>query len=341
MNLKSTVRGLQTLARNVSIVYKGFKTLKKTNRTPEQSYQSMRNLFVQTNGRSNDLISKLVSNKGYKDLDIRGVLGINDRAQLEQVVQDIDENGYHVFSSKLPDEMVQAIYHYAKSTPVGYLKTTAEQTGSLPEKVLFDEKNPISPRYDFSQQQIIECETLQKLIFDPSILAVAQGYLKTKPLLDLIAMWWSAPFHGAAKSEAAQMYHFDLDRIKFLKFFFYITDVDSETGPHCYVRKSHKRLPPTLLKDGRHTDADVEAAFGKENMVELCGERGSIIAVDTRGLHKGKDLTRDKRLLFQIEFANSMFGQYYPPCKKPDLTTELESQYQKYKYTYQELMESR
>jgi hypothetical protein len=338
MNLKSIVRGFRTLARNVRIVYKGFKSLKKTNRTPEQSYQSMRNLFVQTNGRSNDIISRLVSNKGYKDLNISGVLGIKDRAELERVVHDIDENGYHVFSNKLPDKMVEAIYQYAKATPIGYIKTTTEEAEPLPEKVIFDEKNPISPRYDFSQQQIIECEALQKLIFDPSILAVAQGYLKTKPLLDLIAMWWSAPFHGASKSEAAQMYHFDLDRIKFLKFFFYITDVDSETGPHCYVRKSHKRLPPSLLKDGRHTDADVEAAFGRENMVELCGTRGSIIAVDTRGLHKGKDLTKDKRLLFQIEFSNSMFGQYYPPNKKPAMRPELEAQFQKYKHSYEQIL---
>jgi hypothetical protein len=330
-------RMLQIL-KDINIVYKGFNNLKRTKRTPNDSYMAMRNLFVQTNGRSNDVISRLVSNKGYKDLDIRGVLGINNRAELEQVVQDIEENGYHVFSNKLPDEMIKAIYQYAKTTPVGYLKTTAEQPGSLPEKVLFDENNPISPRYDFNQQQIIECETLQKLIFDPSILAVAQGYLKTKPLLDLIAMWWSAPFHGAAKSEAAQMYHFDLDRIKFLKFFFYITDVDSETGPHCYVRKSHKRLPPSLLKDGRHTDADVEAAFGRENMVELCGTRGSIIAVDTRGLHKGKDLTRDKRLLFQIEFSNSMFGQYYPPNKKPEMRPEFEAQFQKYKHSYEQIL---
>jgi hypothetical protein len=326
------------ILKNINTVYKGFNNLKKTKRTPNDSYMAMRNLFVQTNGRSNDIISRLVSNKGYTDLDVNGVLGINNRTELDSVIQDIEENGYHLFSSKLPDEMVQAIYHYAKTTPVGYLKTTAEQTGSLPERMLFDEKNPISPRYDFNQQQIIECETLQKLIFDPSILAVAQGYLKTKPLLDLIAMWWSAPFHGAAKSEAAQMYHFDLDRIKFLKFFFYITDVDSETGPHCYVRKSHKRLPPSLLKDGRHTDADVEAAFGRENMVELCGTRGSIIAVDTRGLHKGKDLTRDKRLLFQIEFSNSMFGQYYPPNKKPAMRPEFEAQFQKYKHSYEQIL---
>ena len=86
------------------------------------------------------------------------------------------------------------------------------------------------------------------------------------------------------------------------------------------------------------SDAEVEANFGIPNMLEICGKRGTILAVDTRGLHKGKDLTKGKRLLFQIEFANSMFGQYYPPSVKPNLPPHLEQQFQKYKYTYQEII---
>ena len=42
------------------------------------------------------------------------------------------------------------------------------------------------------------------------------------------------------------------------------------------------------------------------------GKKGTILAVDTRGFHKGKDLTDSNRLLLQIEFSNSMFGQSYP-----------------------------
>ena len=107
------------------------------------------------------------------------------------------------------------------------------------------------------------------------------------------------------------MYHFDLDRIKFMKFFFYLTDVDAETGPHCFVKSSHGKLPKAINRDGRFEDDEIEKIYGKDNLLELCGKRGSIMAVDTRGFHKGKDLTKDKRLLFQIQFTNSMFGQTY------------------------------
>lgn len=339
MNIRSLLQKLRFLAKDAKQVYSGFRSLKRTKRTPDQSYYSMRKLFILTNGRSNDIISRLISTKYYEDLDFKGILGINDKRELENIVNDINQNGFHVFDQKVPKQVIDSIYNYAMSTPCQYLAVSNKGGGYSDNKITFDESNPISPRYEFTQQQILECRELQALIFDPSILAVAQKYLRTKPFLDLIAMWWSAPFHGVGKSEAAQMYHFDLDRIKFIKFFFYITDVDTNTGPHCYVRKSHRRLPSSLLKDGRLTDAEVEVAFGKDNMLELSGKSGTILAVDTRGLHKGKDLVSGKRLLFQIEFSNCMFGQYYPPCKKPQLNPEFENQFQKYKCTYQEIME--
>jgi hypothetical protein len=338
MNINSAFNKIRAIARESKTVYHGFRMLKKTKRTPDYSYSSMRKLFVLTNGRSNDVISRLVSKKPYDNVSLNGVLGIDSSKDLENIVRDINENGYHVFDKKLPVDMVDSIFKYAQSTPCSYLSVTPGGSAYSEDKVPFDESNIISPRYEFNQQQILECEALQSLIFDSSILSVAQSYLRTRPILDLIAMWWSAPFKGMGKSEAAQMYHFDLDRIKFIKFFFYLTDVDTNTGPHCYVRKSHKRLPPSLLKEGRLTDDEVKVGFGKDHMMELGGRRGTIMAVDTRGLHKGKDLVTGKRLLFQIEFANSMFGQYYEPGKKPHLKPEFATQFEKHKYTYQGIM---
>lgn len=342
MSIKNSLRDLRRTAQNIKAVYKGFKILKQSKKTPDFAYTAMKKLFVQTNGRSNNLISSLIRERGYADISSDGVLGIKDNFNLKKIVSDISTNGYHIFKSKLPSEVVDAIVAYAKKTPCKYRKIAdggaKDFKFEFSDEVLFDENQVASPVYQFSQKDIAACPELQKLIFDQSVLLVAQEYLNTKPVMDLIAMWWSAPFGGKGKSESAQMYHFDLDRIKFIKFFFYLTDVDSETGPHCYVRGSHKKLPPSLNKQGRMTDDEVEAAFGKKNLLELCGKKGTIMAVDTRGLHKGKDLTKDKRLIFQIEFANSMFGQYYPPFKKPMLPENLESVFNKFKETYQEIM---
>ena len=104
------------------------------------------------------------------------------------------------------------------------------------------------------------------------------------------------------------MFHHDLDRLKFIKFFIYITDVDLDTGPHVYVRKSNLKSPAYILKDGRYSDELISENAG-EDVISICGPKGSIIAVDTRGLHKGMEVNTSERLLFQLEFSNSLFGK--------------------------------
>ena len=36
---------------------------------------------------------------------------------------------------------------------------------------------------------------------------------------------------------------------------------------------------------------------------------------DTRGLHKGKHVSRGDRLVLQLQFSNSLFGMSYPDAK--------------------------
>ncbi len=56
--------------------------------------------------------------------------------------------------------------------------------------------------------------------------------------------WWSFPTKTASEadlSRASFKFHFDLDDWRMLKFFFYLSDVDADAGPHVYVRGSHNR----------------------------------------------------------------------------------------------------
>jgi len=119
-----------------------------------------------------------------------------------------------------------------------------------------------------------------------------------------------------------------------MKFFFYITDVTSETGPHCFVKGSQGRLPKEINRDGRFEDKIIEQIYGKENMLEICGKKGSIIAVDTRGFHKGKDLLNGKRLLFQIQFTNNLFGQSYDSIDSKIISSKHLNSIERFKHSY-------
>jgi hypothetical protein len=203
----------------------------------------------------------------------------------------------------------------------------------------YDREHPEGVRYDFSAQDVIDNPDVQCVMADRSIIAVAQRYLRCKPILDVMSMWWHTAYSRIPDKEAAQFWHFDMDRIKWLKFFIYLTDVGPDNGPHSFVAGSHRTggIPSALRLKGyaRLTDQEVEACFSRDRFLEFTAPRGTIIAEDTRGLHKGKLVSNGDRLILQLQFSNSLFGGYYPPSRFTCmLNQDLKSMVQEYPRLY-------
>jgi hypothetical protein len=101
--------------------------------------------------------------------------------------------------------------------------------------------------------------------------------------------------------------------------FIYLTDVSSDSGPHVFVKGSHRlrqEKARQLLSRGyqRINDDDIAAVYGRDNVVEITGAKGTVLVVDTIGFHKGKAPTKGYRLLAQLEYANS---PYVPSVSAP------------------------
>jgi hypothetical protein len=290
-------------------------------RTPDAAYQSLISLFCRTGGRSSDRLSQLVAlaNPPYKLPEARGVAGDFDAGTLKEITRDLDVHGYHVFENRLPADLCESLLKFALTNPCSVRASSGSGGSSKPFIVdAYDPGNLLGHRYDFSGHDIVNNADVQRLMADHSLLAVAQSYLRCKPVLDVMGMWWHTAFGEEPDAEAAQFYHFDMDRIKWVKFFIYLTDVGPENGPHCFIEGSHRTggIPAELLEKGysRLTDAEVSANYSDDRFVEFTAPRGTIIAEDTRGLHKGKHVRKGDRLMLQLQFSNSLFGGYYPPA---------------------------
>jgi hypothetical protein len=291
------------------IFWAGYLLFKITGTTNWYPYVSFRRLFVFTRGASNDKMSARLSRQhpAIPMAKAKGILGELKTDKVNAIVDAIKKDGYYVFNEKLSDSSIDELTAFAMRTEANLVPPAKDGT----KRSLYDRTHVVSPRYEFDEQAILSDGLIQRITCDRSLFAIAQGYLNCNPIQDLTAMWWSAAFSKEASSEAAQLYHFDMDRFKFIKFFFYLTDVDSHNGPHCFIRGSHKWLPDLVRKDGRIPDDEVRKSFSENDILEIEGKRGTILAVDTRGLHKGKVLERGERLLLQVEFTNSLFGAPY------------------------------
>ena len=289
-----------------------------TRRTPGFAYRSMIRLFCQTRGVSNEVLARLLrlGARPQRIDSASGVAGPLAPGDASRIAREIDEKGYHVFAQRISPEICRRIVERSFVMPARLLEEGATEAEPTP----FDPATSTGVAYDCVPDVVIADEAAQAIIADESLMAVAQAYLQCAPVLSHVNLRWSTA-SPAPDREAAQYFHFDMDRIRWLEFFVYLTDVDEETGPHQFVVGSHKPhgIPAELLAHGyaRLPDAEVRQHYAADRIVEFTGAAGTIIAEDTRGLHKGTALRKGRRLMLNFEWANSMFGNQYEPLPMP------------------------
>ena len=275
------------------------------------AHLAMMRLHCGTNAKTSELfasIYRLVEGR-RRCQAVTGLLGKLSIADQASIVSDLKENGFYVFKNKLPPELCDAIEQFARVTPA-ILEGRGREFENLR---VFDPTNPQSKTYRLQEPNIAQNPSMQRLMADPSMLAVAEGYIGATPMLSGLYLWWSATYGVEPGDHAAQLFHFDFDPSpKWLLYFVYLTDVGSENGPHVFVKGSHKAGHPAakdLLKRGyvRIPDDEIMHAFGAGNVIEIHGGRGTVIAVDTRGFHKGKVLSAGHRLMAQLTYSFPIF----------------------------------
>lgn len=297
------------LPRDLYLLLRGISSYRHTGETPPDAYQSFVRLFCLTGGLSNHLVSRLTRAPILPDIPPdTSLFGGGDTASVEAAVHALRADGYAVLNDVLPADLCDRLLAFGLAARTRVRGSTGERR--------YSRAAPQGVRYDLYPEDVINQPDVQSLMADGFLLRIAQQYLGATPLADVTNMWWHTAFSRVPDSDAAQFYHFDLDRPRWLKVFCYLTDVDVDNGPHCFVRGSHRDLgiPWSLRSKGyvRLGDEEVEAAFGKRRLIRFLAPRGTVILEDTRGLHKGLHVMSGDRLMLQLQFSDSLFGGTYP-----------------------------
>ena len=280
-----------------------------------KAYHAFIRLHCLTKGHSTAFLArafKLFSPAPKTLLEAQGAWGKFTAQDTGQIADDVRQNGFHVYKELLPEKLINEVMDFALRTPSLLKSMDGEAHSSKPRIGLYNPAKIETVRYDYRQDDLIKEPAIWKLATDPMVVNIARDYLGVEPILDAVRMWWHTDFLDKPDGEAAQLYHFDMERVKWLKFFVYITDVTKDSGPHCFIQRTHvpQSIPDSLLKRGyaRITDEEISEHYSKDRIIEFVGPKGTLIAEDTCGLHKGKHVTKGHRLVLQFEYTISMWG---------------------------------
>lgn len=222
------------------------------------------------------------------------------------ILADLRTDG--IFSDlRLPDNVTAQILEFAQET--GCFGNHDRDLDLTPEqhRARQSVENPVTSGHYF--ERIEKCSAAMAVQADSLLHAVAMEYLGHKARVISTRLWWSFPATvidvGSEPVAPREMLHFDLDDWRMLKYFFYITPVDTGAGPHLFLRGTHihhvlkHQLSITV---GRPMD-EVLATYGADRLSQIHGDAGSGFAEDPYGYHAGSLARTAPRLMLEIGFG--------------------------------------
>jgi ectoine hydroxylase-related dioxygenase (phytanoyl-CoA dioxygenase family) len=298
---------------NWIILLRGLWVHARTGETPKSAHHALMALFIKSGGRVNDVLSNVIglAHPPYRLPSASGVLGELREDDLAKIERQLERDGYYVFENCLSAEFCESVIRQTLAVDCFLHGDDTTGKGQM-HYAKYSRGANAAALYVLTADDTTDIPEVQELMCDPSLIAVAQNYLKSKPIFSGVSMGWSTPVKDEPDKQAAQEFHWDMERIRWLRFFISLTDVGPDNGPHCFIKGSHRTgaIPQELLKLGyvRHSDETIVRTYGKESYCEFTGARGTIVAEDSRGFHKGKMLTSGDRLLLAFELSNALFG---------------------------------
>jgi hypothetical protein len=236
----------------------------------EPSYPLLRLRFCtalnsRCGGRYDDLLTRIFS-KPKLDLP-------RPEIAVSPIVESLRSHGWAMLPFQLPKSTLAELQALAVNTPMNYRWDSFELT-KLP--------------------------SIQKLLLVPTFHSIAQEYFGSQPFLTNVAVYQEV----AGSNTNSQLYHYDNDGPKFLKFFFYLTDIlTPNDGAHTFIQDSHNHAKPPQFKGLKsYTRASLVAHYGQENEISITGPAGTGFVEDSACFHHGTK-PKNRRLLLQIQYA--------------------------------------
>lgn len=300
--------------KDIALILAGLVSYRNTGVTPQMSHRALVRAYENSSGVMQDLLHKILfSAELEKGKPIKSTFfGETAPAEVDALLNELDEQGYVVLPRCLDQSWIDALV--AEAGNLGYtLKESAHEEREIKNRKI-DPNNPPKCVAAFAKSTDLAASKIFNDFSNDSLLVnLASRYMNANAFPIGLSLWYSFASH-APSSDAAQLFHYDLDTLRWLKVFVYLTNVGPDNGPHEYIPESHKPgAKPQPLLDREYArledkEIDKHCPQGRKS---ICGPRGTVILGDTSCFHKGNAVNADYRLIFSPIYAASRIGYFH------------------------------
>jgi len=217
----------------------------------------------------------------------------------------IDEDGYIIIKDFFDKDL---------------LKSLRDETESLLDQGKCLWQNQTSPQSEIRKsknftaidQPLVNVKSLLPIVFHEDLITLASHYYGSLPSVGGVNLRKS--FVTDLPEQTTEIFHADPNSLRFMKFFFYLNDVDEDGGPFCIVKGSFKNKfkgwnnsdengLDTSWQYKRWTHEQIEDIYGKENIKYITANVGDLIIGNTVAFHRGTKCKKNDRLMLTVHVS--------------------------------------
>jgi hypothetical protein len=160
----------------------------------------------------------------------------------------------------------------------------------------------------------LSCDAIDRISRNATLVAIARKYLGAEPKLWVTQLRWTSCFEGDQNKNSSSGrrkdsteynlhdFHYDIHDFKSLTIFIYLTDVSMDSGPHLFIRGTHKTKTLREIKNLWINDDVARQSYG-DKIQAVLGKRGTIFAEDTSCYHKAAFCENAPRLIASFDYV--------------------------------------
>lgn len=158
--------------------------------------------------------------------------------------------------------------------------------------------------------QVDRPDVFSRMALDPTVLSIANDYLRCYSRLTRYNVWLNLPSIGDPKT--SQLWHRDYGDGLMLKMFLMVSSVNKDNGAFSYIPGTQlggrrRNLDPPVINElgnrQRTLDEQMRQVVPESEWVTPTGDPGTVIFADTSGFHKGGFVRSGRRLLFKAYYT--------------------------------------
>ena len=157
------------------------------------------------------------------------------------------------------------------------------------------------------------CDVINRIARNAKVLEIVRKYLGVEPRLWLSRLNWTFSLAGhQSNSDGVRPrsnsdynihdFHYDTHDFKSLTIFIYLTDVTMDSGPHMFIRGTHKNKTLREIRNISICDEVATHLYGDRIHIVL-GEKGTIFAEDLSCYHKAAVCKEANRLILSLDYV--------------------------------------